>query len=186
MQCATGSSFPGVKWPGREAENSVPTDDEVNKTFICTSTALSLHVVVLNLLSSETTLPLHLPLDSITDRLCGLAVRVPSYRSRGPGSDSRRYQIFWEVVGLERGPLSLLSTTEELLERESSLTGLETWDYDRRDPSRWPRDTLCPQNLVLTLATRGGRYVGIVRSRTQVTVFRLVFLGSITDINYDF
>jgi hypothetical protein len=24
--------------------------------------------------------------------------------------DSRRYQIFWEVVGLERAPLSLLDT----------------------------------------------------------------------------
>jgi hypothetical protein len=34
------------------------------------------------------------------------------------GFDSRRYQIFWEVVGLERGPHSLLSTTEELLERK--------------------------------------------------------------------
>jgi hypothetical protein len=30
------------------------------------------------------------------------------------GFDSRRYQIFWEVVGLERGLLSLMSTTEEL------------------------------------------------------------------------
>jgi hypothetical protein len=27
----------------------------------------------------------------------------------------RHYQIFWEKVGLERGPLSLVSTTEELL-----------------------------------------------------------------------
>jgi hypothetical protein len=26
--------------------------------------------------------------------LCGLAVRVPGYRSRGPGFDSWRYQIF--------------------------------------------------------------------------------------------
>jgi hypothetical protein len=32
--------------------------------------------------------------------------------------DSRRYQIFFlELVGLERGPLILLSTTEELLGR---------------------------------------------------------------------
>jgi hypothetical protein len=31
---------------------------------------------------------------------------------------SRHYQIFWEVVGLERGPLSLVSTIEELLERK--------------------------------------------------------------------
>jgi hypothetical protein len=33
-------------------------------------------------------------------------------------NDSRHYQIFWEVVGLERGPLSLVSTTEELLDRK--------------------------------------------------------------------
>jgi hypothetical protein len=42
------------------------------------------------------------------DRLYGLVVRVPCNRPRGPGFDSRRYQIFWEVVGLERGPLSLV------------------------------------------------------------------------------
>ena len=29
-----------------------------------------------------------------TDRLCGLVVRVPGYRYRGLGFDSRRYQIF--------------------------------------------------------------------------------------------
>jgi hypothetical protein len=44
------------------------------------------------------------------DRLCGLVVRVPGYRSKGLGFDSRHYQIFWEVVSLERGPLSLVST----------------------------------------------------------------------------
>jgi hypothetical protein len=50
------------------------------------------------------------------DRLCGLVVRVLGYRSRGPGSipgTTRR-----KVVGLERGPLSLVSTTEELLNRK--------------------------------------------------------------------
>jgi hypothetical protein len=60
-------------------------------------------------------------------RLCGL-VRVPAYRSRGPGFDSRPYQIFWEVVGLERGPLSLVSIIVELLEWNSSGSGLENWD----------------------------------------------------------
>jgi hypothetical protein len=44
-------------------------------------------------------------------------VRVPGYGSKTPGFDSRRYQIFWEVVGLERGPLNLVRITEELLER---------------------------------------------------------------------
>jgi hypothetical protein len=32
-----------------------------------------------------------------------LVIRVSGYRSRGPGFDSRRCQIYWEVVGLERG-----------------------------------------------------------------------------------
>jgi hypothetical protein len=45
-------------------------------------------------------------------------VRVPSYRSRGPEFDSRRYRIFLEVVGLERDPLSLVRIIEELLERK--------------------------------------------------------------------
>jgi hypothetical protein len=48
------------------------------------------------------------------------------------GFDSQRYQIFWEVVGLERGPLSLVSTIEELFERKSSGSGLENQNYFRR------------------------------------------------------
>jgi hypothetical protein len=67
----------------------------------------------------------------LLDSLCGLAVTVPDYRSRGPGFVSRRYQIFCEVVGLERGPLSLVSTTEELLEGKSSCSGLEYREYGR-------------------------------------------------------
>jgi hypothetical protein len=51
------------------------------------------------------------------DRLCGLVIRVLGCRSGGPGSipDTTRRK---NVVGLERGPLSLVSTTEELLDRK--------------------------------------------------------------------
>jgi hypothetical protein len=70
------------------------------------------------------------------DRLCGLVVRVPGYRSRNPGFDFRRYQIFWVVVGLERGSLSLVSTIEELLGRSSSGFGLENRENGRGDPLR--------------------------------------------------
>jgi hypothetical protein len=56
---------------------------------------------------------------SIYDRLCGLVVRVLDYRCRGPGFDSRALK---KVVGLERGPLSLVSTTEELLDRKVADT----------------------------------------------------------------
>jgi hypothetical protein len=59
------------------------------------------------------------------EHLCGLLVRVPGHRSRDPWFDSWRYQIFWEVVGLERGPLSLVRITEELLEWKVAAPGLE-------------------------------------------------------------
>jgi hypothetical protein len=87
------------------------------------------------------------------------------------GLDSRHYQISREVVDLERGPLSLVSTIEELLGRKSSGSGLERREYGSKDPSRSPRCTLYPQKLALNSPTSGGRYVGIVRSRTQATEF---------------
>jgi hypothetical protein len=74
-------------------------------------------------------------------------------------------------VGLERGPLSLVSTIEELLERKSSGFGLENREYGHRGSVKLPRCTLYPQKLALTLPTSSGNSVGIVRSRTQVTEF---------------
>jgi hypothetical protein len=50
------------------------------------------------------------------DRLCGLVVRVLGYRSGGPGSIPGTTKK--KVVGLERGPFSIVSTTEELLDRK--------------------------------------------------------------------
>jgi hypothetical protein len=62
---------------------------------------------------------------------------------------------------------SLVSTTEELIGRESSGYGLESREYGSRDPSRSQLGTLYPQKLALTSPTSGGRSIGIVRSRTQ-------------------
>jgi hypothetical protein len=45
-----------------------------------------------------------------------LVVRVLGYRSGGPGSIPGTTEI--KVVDLERGPLSLVSTTEDLLDRK--------------------------------------------------------------------
>jgi hypothetical protein len=73
-------------------------------------------------------------------------------------------------VGLERGPLSLVSTIEELPKRKSSGSGLERREYGRRD-SHADHVDLIPQMFALTSPTSGGRSVGIVRWRTQDTEF---------------
>jgi hypothetical protein len=79
-------------------------------------------------LTGRVALPMH--------RLCGLVTRVPGNRFRGPVFDSRRCQIFCAVVGLERSPLSLVGTIEELLGRSSSGSGLESREYGLGDPLR--------------------------------------------------
>jgi hypothetical protein len=111
--------------------------------------------------------------DSV-DRLCGPVVWGPGYRCRGSGLVSRRYQIFWEVAGLERGPLSLASTTEELLGWKSSGSGLENREYSRRDQLLWRRGALYAQNVAPSSLTSCGRSAGIVRSRTQATGFSFI------------
>jgi hypothetical protein len=76
----------------------------------------------------------------------------------------------------KRGLLTLVSTSEELLERESGAYGLEIRKYGRRDPSRWTSGTIYPQKLTLTSPKSGGRSVGIVRSQTQDTDFSFIKL----------
>jgi hypothetical protein len=87
-------------------------------------------------------------------------VGLPGYRSRDPGYDTRRYQIFWEIVGLDRGPPSLVRITYELHEWKSSGSGSRKW---------WL--TSYPQKLALTSPTSDGRSVGVVRLRTKATEF---------------
>jgi hypothetical protein len=90
------------------------------------------------------------------------------------GFDSRRYQIFWKAVGLERGPLSLVSTIAELLERKSSGSDIENREYGHRDPSHWPRGTLYPQKVGTNFNDKRRSLDRIVRSRAQATEFFLV------------
>jgi hypothetical protein len=83
-------------------------------------------------------------------------------------------------VGLERGPFSLVSTIEELLERKISASGLEN-EITAVGILRANYATpLYPRKLALTSQTRGGSSVGIVRSRTQATefVFVLEYISS--------
>jgi hypothetical protein len=77
-------------------------------------------------------------------------------------------------VGLERGPFSFVRAVEELLEWKSSGSGLGNRKINgRRDPLRWPRDTLYPLKLALTWPTCGGCSVGIVRLRLKAMEFSL-------------
>jgi hypothetical protein len=105
------------------------------------------------------------------DRLYGLVLRVPGYRSRSPRFDSRRYQIFWKVVGLQQAPPSLVRIIEELLERKVAAPVYKTKINGRGDSFRWPRDTLYPLKSALTLPTSGGSSVGIVCWRTKALEF---------------
>jgi hypothetical protein len=73
-------------------------------------------------------------------------------------------------VGLEPGPLSLVSITEELLGTNSIGFGLENQDYDSRGSAALT--TQHPsflETLALTSLTGGSRSVSIFRSRTKVT-----------------
>jgi hypothetical protein len=67
----------------------------------------------------------------ILDRLCSSGQSSWQQIQRSV-FDSRRYQIFYEVVCLEWGPLSLVSKIEELLETNSIGSSPENLYYGRR------------------------------------------------------
>jgi hypothetical protein len=73
-------------------------------------------------------------------------------------------------VGLERGPLSLVSTIEELLGRNSSGSGLET-EITVAGIRRIDHTTLLyPQKLVLTSPTNAGFSLVITKVKFKVTL----------------
>jgi hypothetical protein len=76
----------------------------------------------------------------------------------------KHIEINFDKSHYDRGPFSPVSTIEELLGRKTSGSCLENREYGRSDASRWPRDTLYPQNLAPTSSTSSSRSVGIVCS----------------------
>jgi hypothetical protein len=75
-------------------------------------------------------------------------------------------------VSLERGPLSLASTTEKLLERKSSGSGLENRDYGRMvSTALTTQHRSIRKTFAVTSPESGGRSVSVVRSWTQATEF---------------
>jgi hypothetical protein len=97
------------------------------------------------------------------DCLCGLIVRIPGYTSRCPGPIPVPVPLLLRksAVGLERGPLSLVSTPEELLGRKCRGSGLEIWEYGLMDSPRWTRYILYPQKIGTNFADKRralGRY----------------------------
>jgi hypothetical protein len=100
-------------------------------------------------------------------------VRVLGYRSGGPGSipGTTREK---KVVCLERGPLSLVSTTEELLDRKVAAPVYKTENMAvgiRHADHVAPSIRKSWQSLRRQAA---GRSVGIVHSQTQTLEFSLV------------
>jgi hypothetical protein len=89
----------------------------------------------------------------------------PEARVRFPAPPEKK------VVGLERGPLSLQSTTEELLDRKVAAP---VWKTENTAVGIRHADHVAPsirKKLAITSPTSGGRSVGIVRSRTQTMEF---------------
>jgi hypothetical protein len=105
-------------------------------------------------------------------------VRVPGYRSRGQGLIPGNTIFFPRSSGSGMGSTRPLDYTsiEELFERKSNGSCLESREQGRRDPSRWPRVNLYPQKLALTSPISGGGSVGIVRSLAQAIEFVLVLV----------
>jgi hypothetical protein len=86
-------------------------------------------------------------------------------------------------VGLERGPLSLASTIEELLERKSSGSGLQNRDYGRRESAALA--TRYPSIRKSWQATSGSRSVSTDQLRTKATELLLLLLLLLSLYSYE-
>jgi hypothetical protein len=80
-------------------------------------------------------------------------------------------------VFLERCPLSLVSTTEELIDRKVAAPVYETENTAVGIVTLTTWHPLSAKKLAITSPTSGGRSVGVVRSRTQTMEFSFFFFS---------
>jgi hypothetical protein len=108
-------------------------------------------------------------INSINHGAC-LLLFILDYRPGGPGSipgTTRKKKL----VSLELGPLSLVSTTEELIDRKVAAPVYKT---ENTAVGIRPADHVAPsisKKLAITSPTSGGRSAGVVGSRTQTMEF---------------
>jgi hypothetical protein len=110
----------------------------------------------------------------IIDRLCGQSswLQMQRFRVRFPAlSDFLRSHWGWNRVH----SASWVQLRSCLKEKNSGFC-LDSREYGRRDPPRWPRGILYPQNLALASPTSGVCSVGIIRSRTKAMEFIIFFV----------
>jgi hypothetical protein len=99
------------------------------------------------------------------DRLCVLVVRVPGYRSRGPGSipcATRFSEKLWVWNGVHSASWVQLRRYLGAAVWKAEITAVGIRHADHATP-------IYPQKLTLISSTSCGRSVGIIRSRTKAT-----------------
>jgi hypothetical protein len=96
-----------------------------------------------------------------------MVASVTRIKSQQAYCNQYTFTVYLRTLSTTVGPLSLVSTIEEILGRKGSGSSLENWEYGRRDPSRWKRGTLYPQELALASPTSGSRSGCIVLLRTK-------------------
>jgi hypothetical protein len=103
-------------------------------------------------------------------------VKLSEFLATDPEARVRFPALPEKKVGLERGPLSLVSTTEDLLDRKVAAPAYKIENTVVRIRHA---DHVAPsirKKLTITSPPSGGRSVGIVRSRTQTMEFSFLFL----------